>query len=79
MTEQHWDESIEEAPKDVLEATTTLLEDSDDELVERSPVSSNKLKLIEMRRRSEERWDSKRISLEFAYEEFDNWTDNNLQ
>lgn len=76
MKEQHWDDSIEEAPKDILEATTALLDDSDDEILERSTVSSNKLKITEMRRRIEERLDSKRISLEFEYEESDNWRDS---
>ncbi len=76
MKEQNWDESIEEAPKDIHEAVGVLLDDSDDELVERPTVSANKLKVTEMRRRIEERLDSKRISLEFDYEEFDNWTDS---
>lgn len=76
MKEQHWDDSIEEAPKDMLEATTVLLDDSEDEILERSTVSSNKLKITEMRRRIEERLDSKRISLEFEYEESDNWSDS---
>ncbi len=75
MKEQHWDESIEEAPKDILEASTVLLDDGDDEALEKSTVSSNKLRVTEMRRRIEERLDSKRISLEFDYEESDDWAD----
>jgi hypothetical protein len=75
MKEQHWDDSIEEAPKDILEASTVLLDDGDDEALEKSTVSSNKLRVTEMRRRIEERLDSKRISLEFDYEESDDWAD----
>jgi ElaB/YqjD/DUF883 family membrane-anchored ribosome-binding protein len=75
MKEQHWDESGEDAPTDILEATAALLNDDDDPLLEQSTTPSNKLKVTEMRRRIEERLDSKRLSLEFAYEEFDNWTD----
>ena len=75
MKEQHWDDSIEEAPKDILEASTVLLDDGDDEALEKSTVSSNKLRVTEMRLRIEERLDSKRISLEFDYEESDDWAD----
>ena len=75
MKEQHWDDSIDDTPKEIVEGAVALLDDND-ELLERSTVSSNKLKVTEMRRRIEERMDSKRISSEFDYEEFENWTDS---
>ncbi|MFT4861721.1 MAG: putative ATPase [Pseudohongiellaceae bacterium] len=76
MKEQHWDDSTDETSKDILEGAVALMDDNDeDEVLERSTVSSNKLKVTEMRRRIEERLDSKRISLQFDYEELENWTD----
>ncbi len=76
MKEQHWDDSADETSKDILEGAAALMDDNDDEMIERSTVSSNKLKVTEMRRRIEERLDRKRISLEFDYEEVDNWSDS---
>ena len=76
MKEQHWDDSTDDSPIDILEASTMLQDESDDEPVERSSAAINKLKVTEMRRKIEERMDSKRLSLEFDYDEFENWTNS---
>lgn len=66
MKEQNWDDAVD-APEDILEATTVLIDD-EDEVLEKPVVLSDKIKFTQMRRRIEDRLDSKRLSLEFDYE-----------
>lgn len=75
MKEHDWDDSLE-APKQLLDAATLLVEnEAEGEEIKAKP-SSQKAQVTELRRRIEERLESKRISLEFDYEELDNWTDS---
>lgn len=74
MKEQNWDDSID-APKEIFDPANLLAEEGDEAEV-RSTQSSKKARVTEMRRRIEERLDSKRISLEFDYDELENWSEN---
>lgn len=73
MKEQDWDDSID-APKQLLDAAALLAEEEDSEI--KAKPNSQKAQVTELRRRLEERLESKRISLEFDYEDLDNWTDS---
>lgn len=73
MKEQKWDDSYENS-REFLEATTILLDDEDEDLKE--TAFSAKSRVTELRRRIEERMDSKRIDLEFDYEELDDAMEN---
>lgn len=76
MKQQKWDDS-ESSSKEFVESGTFLPEEGDDiedgdvALTVSSSVSSNKSRVTELRRRIEERLDSKRIALEYDYEDFD--------
>lgn len=64
MKEQKWDDSTESA-KEFIEAAAII---ADDDAEERLSVSPCKARVTELRRRIEERMDSKRIERQFAYE-----------
>jgi hypothetical protein len=64
MKEQKWDDSSESA-KEYIEASAIM---SDDDAEERLAVSPCKARVTELRRRIEERMDSKRIERQFEYE-----------
>ncbi|MFK7863015.1 MAG: hypothetical protein AB8B95_02195 [Pseudohongiellaceae bacterium] len=72
MKEQDWDDSLE-APQQGLDETQLLLDDSDSEI--KTKPNPTKQQLTELRRRMEDRIEQKRISLEFDYEEMENWSD----
>ncbi|MDD9889019.1 MAG: hypothetical protein OXU66_08645 [Gammaproteobacteria bacterium] len=69
MKEQNWDESLESA-KDFLDRSTVLSEEESEEEI-REAASKPKTQLTELRRRIEERLDSKRIDLEYEWDELD--------
>lgn len=71
MKKQTWEVSVEEN-KDFIEAATVFPEE---EPVVKVNALSVKSGITELRRRIEERLDSKRIELEFNYEEMDDISD----
>lgn len=72
MKEQDWDDSLD-APQPLLDEAKLMADDSSDEI--KSKPGSQKAQVTELRRRMEERLERKRISLEFDYEEMENWSD----
>lgn len=75
MKEQNWEET-EELAKEFIEANTSLAEEDGAPLNAKSPTPQSKSQFTELRRRIEERLDSKRIALEFEYDDFDELDDN---
>lgn len=75
MKEPQWDDSVDDA-KDYFDAAAVLSDDEVDELDE-EPVRavSAKTHFTDLRRRIEERMDSKRIDHEFAYDDLDSLLD----
>lgn len=70
MKEQKWDEF--DSSKEFLEASVLTTDESEDEAP--SAISTGKTRVTELRRRIEERLESKRIALEYDYlmlEEFE--------
>ena len=68
MKEQQWDESIE-ISKDYIDAAGLLPDDEDAEIkVKNKPGKS---RMTDLRRRIEERLDSKRIDHEYDYDDLD--------
>ncbi len=76
MKETQWDDSIDDS-KEFLDATALL---ADDEAIEADEtpikVASSKTQFTALRRRIEERLDSKRIDHELDYEDLDSLLDN---
>lgn len=72
MKEQKWDDGIDSSTE-IFEASITLVEDSP---VEKEAAVGEKSQLTELRRRIEERMDSKRIALEYDYDELDDIAEN---
>jgi len=65
MKEQKWDDFDSDGSKEFLEASALTVDESDEES---QPVaSSGKSRVTELRRRIEERLESKRIALEYDY------------
>lgn len=64
MKEQKWDDPAASA-KEFIEATAII---ADEDAEERLSVSPSKARATELRRRIEERMDSKRIERQFAYD-----------
>ncbi len=64
MKEQKWDGTVSSA-KEFIEATASI---GDDEAEERLTVLPVKTRVTELRRRIEERMDSKRIERQFEYD-----------
>ncbi|MEX0964166.1 MAG: hypothetical protein WDZ52_09040 [Pseudohongiellaceae bacterium] len=78
MKEQpQWDDSIDDS-KEFFDATVILPDDESDEDDDEEPVKavSAKNHITELRRRIEERLDSKRIDHEFEYDDLDVLLDN---
>ncbi len=71
MKEQKWDDSIEES-KDIFEMAAAAVEED----VAEEPKASSTSNITELRRRIEERLDSKRIALEYDYDDLDDLTEN---
>jgi len=67
MKEQKWDESLE-SNKDFLDSSAILPEEESGEET-REAAPKPKTQLTELRRRIEERLDSKRIDLEYEWDE----------
>lgn len=64
MKEQKWDETVN-AAKEYIEATAII---ADDDAEERLSAAPCKTRVTELRRRIEERLDSKRIERQFEYD-----------
>ena len=75
MKEQNWKEN-DELAKEFIEANGSLIEEAEVTLEAKSATPQSKSQLTELRRRIEERLDSKRIALEFEYDDFDDLDDN---
>jgi len=72
MKEQKWDDF--ESAKDILEATAPVPEDGEVE-EQKAAAGKGKSRVTELRRRIEERLDSKRIALEHDYLEMEELTE----
>lgn len=72
MKQQKWDDSIEDS-SELIEASI-MLPDEDAE-IEIKPVKA-KSHLTDLRRRIEERLDSKRIDLEYDYDDLEQLPDS---
>lgn len=71
MKEPQWDDSIDDS-KEFFDAAAILTDDDADDTEEEAVKAvSSKNRITELRRRIEERLDSKRIAHEFDYEELD--------
>ncbi|NKB32366.1 MAG: hypothetical protein GKR91_04640 [Pseudomonadales bacterium] len=70
MKEQKWDDSLE-STKEFLDPGAVLPDDTQEEEEIRVAAPKTKSHLTELRRRIEERLDSKRIDLEYDWEEQD--------
>jgi hypothetical protein len=68
MKEQHWDESIE-ISKEYIDVAGLLPDDEDVDI--RVKNKASKSHVTELRRRIEERLDSKRIDHEYDYDDLD--------
>ena len=75
MKEQNWEEN-EELAKDFIEANTGLIEETAATQDGIQDVAQSKSQFTDLRRRIEERLDSKRIALEFEYDDFDDLDDD---
>ena len=75
MKEQKWDDSFEGA-KEVFEVTTGMPDEAEEE---QETAPSSKSHITELRRRIEERLDSKRIALQFDYDDLEDELLENLQ
>ncbi|MSR10360.1 MAG: hypothetical protein EXR84_00970 [Gammaproteobacteria bacterium] len=64
MKEQKWDDTAG-STKEFIEATAII---ADDDAEERISVAPDKTRVTELRRRIEERMDSKRIERQFEYD-----------
>ncbi|GJM12828.1 MAG: hypothetical protein DHS20C12_12310 [Pseudohongiella sp.] len=69
MKEPQWDDSADDS-KEFFDATEILSDEDTDDEEPVTPVSA-KSQFTDLRRRIEERLDSKRIDHEFDYDEFD--------
>ena len=72
MKEQNW-EDTSDTSKDYIEAATAVSEENSGA---KQPANSSNSHLTELRRRIEERLDSKRIALEYEYDEFEEQEEN---
>ncbi|MFT4887860.1 MAG: hypothetical protein ACJAY7_001922 [Pseudohongiellaceae bacterium] len=75
MKEQDRDETIN-APAKLSDASSLPLAGERKEAEPKKSSSAQRTEVTELRRRIEERLEAKRISLEFDYEELDNWSDS---
>ena len=75
MKEPQWDDSVDDS-KEFFDASAVLSDDeSDEDDEEPVRVVSTKTHFTDLRRRIEERMDSKRIDHEFAYDDLDSLLD----
>jgi hypothetical protein len=73
MKEPHWEEPADDS-KEFFDATAILLDDEAEDDEEPVKAVNSKSHITELRRRIEERLDSKRIDHEFEYEfEYENF------
>ena len=77
MQEQNWKESLE-TTKETAEIPTELppVDFIEDEQPEAVAAPTSKSHLTELRRRIEERLDSKRIAMEYDWDDLDDLADN---
>ncbi len=69
MKQQKWEDPTE-AVKEFIDGGE-LMADDDSDIDEGSIASQGKARVTELRRRIEERLESKRIAFEYGYDEFD--------
>lgn len=75
MKEPQWDDSVDDS-KEFFDAAAVLTdEESGEDDEEPVRVASSKTHFTDLRRRIEERMDSKRIDHEFAYDDLDSLLD----
>ncbi len=75
MKEKNWDDSLDDDAKEFFDSTAIMLDDDDsEESIGVTAKASNDL--TELRRRIEERMDSKRIDHEFDYDDLDEVLDS---
>lgn len=72
MKEQKWDDSVEESNPEIFDLAATAV-DVEEPAVETR--ASSRSHITELRRRIEERLDSKRIALEYEYDDLDELDD----
>jgi len=72
MKEQKWDDSIEDS-RELVEAS--MMQPDEDAQIVMKPVKE-KTHITDLRRRIEERLDSKRIELEYDYDDLDQLPDS---
>ena len=72
MKEQKWDDSIEDS-RELVEAS--MMQPDEDAQIVMKPVKA-KTHITDLRRRIEERLDSKRIELEYDYDDLDQLPDS---
>ena len=65
MKEQKWDDFDSDSSKELLEVSVLTTDETEEET--QPVVSSGKSRVTELRRRIEERLESKRIALEYDY------------
>ncbi len=76
MKEQKWDESVEEGNPEIFEMAASAAEEEGPVAETRSSSHSH---ITELRRRIEERLDSKRIALEYEYDDLDDDLPESIQ
>ena len=74
MKEKNWDDSLDDDAKEFFDSTAILLDEDSEESIGVTAKPSNDL--TELRRRIEERMDSKRIDHEFDYDDLDEMLDS---
>ena len=72
MKEQKWDDSVEERNPEIFELAATAVDEDEPAAETRASSRSH---ITELRRRIEERLDSKRIALEYEYDDLDELDD----
>lgn len=73
MKEQKWEENTEDT-REIIEVPPELTDEP--EVVAESSSTDPKTHLTELRRRIEERLDSKRIASEFEWDDFDDLSES---
>lgn len=75
IKEQEWDNSPESS-KEFLDPSSVLPEDEGDETELKAVAAKGKSQFTDLRRRIEERLDSKRIDLEYDWDDLDEAPEN---
>ena len=76
MKEQKWDESVEESNPEIFDITANAADEEEPAVATRASSRSH---ITELRRRIEERLDSKRIALEYEYDDLDDDLPESIQ